>query len=321
MRGEPAVSVVMPLFNKEGWVARSVRSVLEQTVREFELIIVNDGSTDGSRGIVSAIADPRLLLIDQQNAGVSAARNRGIEQASARLIAFCDADDEWEPEHLADLLGLTARYPEAHVFATGYFIADGTGRRRKNILRGLPESFAEGYLERYFRIAAASDPPVHTSSVAATRLALDAVGGFPAGVHAGEDLLTWARLALNNRIAYQRRPSSTFRSPGSVADRPGRAPADPDLVGGELQRMSERADGQTVEGLAAYVALWHRMRGVIFLKLGDRRRARAEFRRSLELAGWSLRICVLRAAGLLPRAGRAIEALERGRERLRGSLR
>lgn len=315
------VSVVMPLFNKERQVARAVRSVLGQTRREFELIVVDDGSTDGSRAVVASIRDCRLRVLGQANAGVSAARNRGIGAAGADLIAFCDADDEWEPDHLASILGLAARFPEAEVLATGYFIAAGDIRRRANILRGLPEGFEEGYLEDYFRVAAVSEPPLHTSSVAVSRRALEAVGLFPVGVHSGEDLLTWARLAQGRRIAYQRRPSATFQGPCSVGDRPGRVPAEPDVVGAELARLFARAPGPEAAALAAYLALWHRMRGVIYLKLGNGRRARAEFGRSLQRRGWCPKVCAFWLLGLLPHAGKALECLERRRERLRGARR
>jgi hypothetical protein len=216
---------------------------------------------------------------------------------------------------------LAARFPEASVFATGYVIAEPGGQRRTNILRGLAGGFEEGYLEDYFRIAARSDPPLHTSSVAATREALRAAGLFPVGVHAGEDLLTWARLAEGNRIAYQRRPSTIFRAPGRVADRPGRIPAEPDVVGAELARLLARAPGATTAGLAAYLALWHRMRGVIYLKLGDRRSARTEFVRSLHRGGWSFKVGVLWMLGLVPRAGSFFELLEQRRNRMRGARR
>ena len=309
----------MPLFNKEGQVAGSVRSVLAQTRGDFELIVVDDGSTDGSRRIAASIEDRRIRVIDQRNAGVSSARNRGIMAAAADLIAFCDADDEWDPDHLEALLGLAARFPGASVFATGYAFAERGGKRRANILRGLPEGFDEGYLPDYFRIAAASDPPVHASAVAATRQALLSVGLFPVGVQTGEDLLTWARLAESHRIAYQRRPSAVFRAPGRITDRPGRIPAEPDLVGEELARMLERAPEPTAAGLAAYVALWHRMRGVIYLKLGNGRRARREFERSLRRGGWSLKVCALWVLGLSPHPGGLFEQLESWRNRIRGA--
>ena len=311
----------MPLFNKEGQVAGSVHSVLRQGCSAFELIVVNDGSTDGSRGVVASIVDKRIRVIDQENAGVSVARNRGVAEARADLIAFCDADDEWEPDHLETILQLTRNFPAAAVFATGYVIAGESGCRRVNILRGLPAGFDAGYLDDYFRVAARSDPPLHTSSVAVRTQALRAVGLFPVGVDLGEDLMTWARLAVSTRIAYQRRPTVIFRQPLSVRERPGRAPAPLDRVGEDLARLLRGAPPALRAGLAAYLALWHRMRGVIHLKLGDSRRARLEFWRSLRCGGWSLKVWALWLLSLMPHSGKVFEYLEHRRNRMRGACR
>ena len=90
------ISVVIPLYNKEKYIKRAIESVLNQTFQKFEIIVVNDGSTDKSAEIVQNIKDPRIRLINQKNAGVSAARNRGIQEAKYEYIAFLDADDFWE---------------------------------------------------------------------------------------------------------------------------------------------------------------------------------------------------------------------------------
>ena len=106
-------SVVMPLFNKEDSVPSTIRSILSQTYSNYELIIINDGSTDLSRERAASFSDPRIQIIDQQNLGVSAARNRGIKAASNPYIAFMDADDIWEPEYLQTQRKLIQDYPEA----------------------------------------------------------------------------------------------------------------------------------------------------------------------------------------------------------------
>ncbi|MDA8106173.1 MAG: glycosyltransferase family A protein [Nitrospiraceae bacterium] len=126
----------MPLYNKEDEVDRAVRSVLNQTVSDFELVIVNDGSTDKGPQVVRAIEDQRIRIVDQTNQGVSAARNRGIEEASAELIAFLDADDEWMPDFLETIIDLKEKFPCCKVFATRYLIASDYGERT-SIINGI----------------------------------------------------------------------------------------------------------------------------------------------------------------------------------------
>lgn len=94
------ISVVIPLYNKAHQIANTLYSVLKQTFRNFEIVVVDDGSTDNSVQEVEKVNDIRIRIIHQKNAGVSAARNKGIEEARYNLIAFLDADDEWKPEYL-----------------------------------------------------------------------------------------------------------------------------------------------------------------------------------------------------------------------------
>ena len=112
------ISVVIPLYNKEKQVKQTLRKVLEQTFSDYEIIIVNDGSTDSSAEIAREFEDHRIKVIDQENAGVSAARNRGIKEAKGNFIAFLDADDEWDKDYLAAQHQLTIDYPQCDVFAT-----------------------------------------------------------------------------------------------------------------------------------------------------------------------------------------------------------
>lgn len=180
----PAVSVVIPLYNKEATIGRALESVFRQTVQDFEIIVVNDGSRDRSRQIVDAFQDPRLRLIDQPNSGAAAARNRGIAEAHSELVAFLDADDEWDQDHLEALLDLRRRFPESGLIATSYRMADGGSVCRPAILRSLPAGW-EGELADYFKVAACSEPPVSTSAAAVSKSAVQAIGGFPEGVISG----------------------------------------------------------------------------------------------------------------------------------------
>ena len=110
-RQSPAVAVVIPLYDQRRHVERAIRSVLGQSVGDFELIVVDDGSTDGSGEVVQKQRDPRLRLVRRDHVdsgGGHAARNLGIAESRADLVAFLDADDEWLPGHLATILRLAA---------------------------------------------------------------------------------------------------------------------------------------------------------------------------------------------------------------------
>ena len=271
------ISVVIPLYNKVAFIERAVRSVLAQTCPPFEILVVDDGSTDGGPALVRRFADPRIRLICQANAGVSAARNGGIAAARSELIAFLDADDEWMPDFLKAVLRLKETYPRCSVFGTGYVTRENLRRDRLLIINGLPRSGWEGVLADYFALACHSDPPLFSSAVAVRRTAIQSVGGFPVGVRAGEDLLTWARLAARYPVAYTTRPLAAFWHPSAEDGLPTRRPADDDVVGRELRRLLTEVNPSQAGSLRRYIGWWHKSRGAMFLRLGERRQAAAEF--------------------------------------------
>lgn len=290
----PIFSIVMPLYDKERDVLRAIDSVRAQTVVDWELVVVNDGSTDRGPELVRSIADPRIRLIDQENGGVSAARNRGIQEARAELIAFLDADDEWNPDFLETILGLRDRYPGCTVYATHYRIRKPDGDSYEARIHGLPCGFTEGELRNYFCVAACSDPPLWTSAVAVKRQTISGVGGFPIGIASGEDLLTWARIAVNSRIAYSTRTCATFYMSGI-----DRVPAEPDIVGTELAALD--AAHPEIPYLHQYIALWHRMRMVMFLRRGDKDKSRIAFRQMARYSGRRTEYFACLAAAYSPR--------------------
>lgn len=296
----PVISVVMPLFNKEQDVARAVESVLAQSMVEFELIVVDDGSTDSGPAIVHGYIDRRIRIVVQPNAGASAARNRGIELARAELIAFLDADDEWRPAYLSTILRLRSEFQECAVYATSYEICRGNGLCRPAAINGLPNDFKEGVLEHYFKVAACSAPPLWTSAVAVAKSAIQDVGGFPVGIGSGEDLLTWAKLALKHKIAYSVESLATFWEPEDAARRPGRIPTAPDHVGEELQRLATKTQPNVSPGMVDYLALWHRMRAVIFLQLANSQGAREELKKAMQFAGPSVKLLLLFSISMFP---------------------
>ncbi|MBO9689008.1 MAG: glycosyltransferase family 2 protein [Mitsuaria chitosanitabida] len=208
----PRLSVVIPLYNKAGQIARTLDAVLAQTVRDIEVVVVDDGSTDDGAAIVAAHADPRLRLERQPNAGVSAARNRGVALAACPVVAFVDADDTWLPDHLERLWRLRLAFPDAVGWAANYEIVGRDGGRSPGVR---PDSGPPVVLtpRNFFRIALQGSP-VCSSGVMVDKAALLRVGGFPVGVRLGEDLDTWIRLLFIGAIAFDPRPGARYHADG-----------------------------------------------------------------------------------------------------------
>jgi len=295
------ISVVMPLYNNAADVERSIASVLSQTHRAFELLIVNDGSTDGGENRARAIDDSRVRVLDEEHGGVSAARNRGVKEATAPVVAFLDADDEWKPDFLETIARLCDSFPSCSVFATHYLYRETDGTMRTPILRNIPPGTWEGILENYFAVAASSDPPIWTSAVALEKEALASVGGFPDGIAIGEDLLTWARLAVRCRIAYSRRQCSVFRLRAPLVGYPTRRPEENDVVGKELQALLDHLRPDEKRAFRRYLGMWHRMRASMYVQLGENRAALREVKKMAFSVPGDPRVYLYGTLAILPR--------------------
>lgn len=259
------ISIIVPLYNKTTHITNTINSILYQTFHKYEIIIVDDGSTDDSIEKVMAINDEKIRLIRQQNSGVSAARNRGIKEAKYDLIAFLDADDEWKPDYLDTQYRLTRKYPECSVFACNYEFKHPDGNISQTIIKKLPFKGIDGILSNYFEVAGCSHPPICSISIMVRKSAIENIGGFPVGIKSGEDLLTWARLAANYKIAYSRKALAIFNIEGyNFSDRPKRIPSEFDYVGNELEKLRQQYHSP---GLCKYNSQWHKMRSSIFLRL------------------------------------------------------
>ena len=205
-----SVSVVIPIYNKRPYLLRAVESLLAQTWGDFELILVDDGSTDGSLESVRHVHDTRIRRVSQPNAGVSAARNAGIELARAPLVAFLDADDTWDPQFLGAMLSLRKRYPHAGLYASAYRIKTPGRAARRARIPGLPRLRQRFESRDYFRIGTRGELPVSASSVVIPRDRLLEVGGFPVGEKMGEDQHVWWRICARRAFAYDRRCLATY---------------------------------------------------------------------------------------------------------------
>ena len=290
-------SVVIPLYNKEATIERALFSVLNQSIQDFEVIVVNDGSTDNGPNVVQSFDDPRILMIHQDNQGVSAARNRGIAEAKHDLIAFLDADDVWLPGFLKAIQQLITNYPHCAVYGTGYFFGQRNGRISRIIVRGLEDNFT-GVLENYFQIAIKSDPPIHSSSIVVTKSAIKTIGGFPLGIKSGEDLLTWARLASSYPIAYFYKPLSVFILKNSLAV-PARPPDEKDEVGKGLRMILNQ--NPEMPFLKEYIAIWYKIRVSQFLQVGCREESLKELRMMRQFQQPNAVFCLYFIIALMPR--------------------
>jgi len=205
---KPAVSVVIPLYNKEGTIARTIDSVLSQTISDFELIIAEGPSTDGSSAVVSSYHDPRIVRFTQEGHGVSAARNQAIHIASAELIAFLDADDQWMPDFLETVFHLHSLFPSAGMYGTGYSVFS-EGKQVRNIQRE-PELGDRIFPSYFIEYVFAGHPIIITSAFAAPKHVLEAVGGYPEHLRVGEDHELFGKIALQYSVAYSPKICSRY---------------------------------------------------------------------------------------------------------------
>lgn len=231
-------SIVIPVFNKAEYLGLTLISALLQSFVDFEIVLVDDGSTDGSLKLAETFSDPRLRVFKQANAGVSAARNLGIGMARGEWICFLDADDWLHPEYLATQYATLTAHPQAAVVATRFRpIPDSPDWIPKiwpvpaadfEVIDDLPSRWMQG-------------TPFFTGSIAIRR---DLLAGlqpcFPPGESFGEDLDLWFRLAERSSIVLRRAPLVAYRTAarGSLAEsRRGT------LATGFLSRLQERARG------------------------------------------------------------------------------
>jgi glycosyltransferase involved in cell wall biosynthesis len=198
-------SVVIPLWNKRATILAAVASVLRQSWREFELIVVDDGSTDGSADALAGIDDPRLRIVRQANAGEGPARNRGIAEARHDWIAFLDADDLWAPDHLAELDRIRRQAPEAGLIGTAFAI-----RRRDGGYDLAGDDRPRIECIRFFKRHAQGRGAICMSSTAIPRRTWEALGGF-GGELTGADSAYFARVALDFPVATSTRITAAYR--------------------------------------------------------------------------------------------------------------
>ena len=200
----PFFCIVIPMHNKGPHVVRSIRSVLAQTFQDFEVIVVDDASTDGGAEVVKSFNDSRIRLLHRSTPGPGgyAARNLGTQQSRAEWVAFLDADDEWTPEHLENYARLIVDYPHAGVLGCGCdcFDPDEDPPRFVDAFYARYADEGSRFLdfEQYLVAEVSGRRPLNGSTACVRKDVLIAVGGFPAGkAKRGGDVDTWLRSIEN----------------------------------------------------------------------------------------------------------------------------
>lgn len=293
------ITVIIPLYNKEASIATALRGVLAQTYQDFEVVVVDDGSTDGGAAVVETFDDPRIRLIRQENGGVSAARNRGIAEAKGEHVAFLDADDEWMPTFLEEIAALIAEYPQCRAQATAYVNHNNEGHN-PIVLNRLPFKGERGVLTNYFEVASCSHPPVCSICVCIDRDLLQEIGGFPLGIKSGEDLLTWARIAVRTQWAYSLKPYAIYNM-GEGYDKknlPPRRQDAGDPVGKALKEIYQ--SHPHLVGFRKYLSHWHKMRASVAIRYGERKETLYEVRQSLKYNPLNYKVAMFAVLALRP---------------------
>jgi glycosyltransferase involved in cell wall biosynthesis len=198
----PFFSVIIPLFNKESHISNTLNSVYLQTFEDFEVIIIDDQSTDESVKKVNQLKNNKTFIFQNEEKGVSQARNLGMKKAKGDYFAFLDADDEWMPNHLQDLYQLIKDHPNCGLYCTNYTFDYGNEFTVKTVFPTLPKNkYWKGIVDNYF-LASLNNRIAWTSAVVIPKEAYINIGGFDIKFSSGQDTDYWTRIALNYPVSF-----------------------------------------------------------------------------------------------------------------------
>lgn len=278
----PTFTVVIPLYNKAREIGRALRSALAQTLRPLEIIVVDDGSTDGGAEAVRAVDSSLVRLVAQSNAGVSAARNRAAAEARGEWIALLDADDEWEPGFLEEIASLIGEYPGCGIYSTAFDVVCD-GRRTP-----APTPSTRGIVADFFRDSAHRYISIPSASVIPRRVYLEA-GGFPEGMKIGEDLYLWIKIARRYPVCFSPRRLAGY---SKTASNRSAAVYTPERTIYSFEELYDSAAPEAEREFIARAALGKAL--VISVKGGTGEAARAArffgFTRTYRTTLWKVRV-------------------------------
>jgi len=297
---QPLVSIVMPAYNSARHIGRAIESVLRQTYETWELIIVDDGSTDDTSDVVKGFADDRIEYVRTKNGGASAARNAGLDKARGEVVAFLDSDDVWYADKLAVQMATFRKSPEVVLTYCNYDRIDGSGRRLESHRFSLAK-LPQGRRLDPLLVRSALGP---ATAIAIRRDTLDACGRFDVELPVSEDWDLWWRVALRGELRYVSRALAAYRvHAGTLSERYdllqrcdriviGRMFSDAELgrrfPAGKLQRLRNRA-----EAIRLYNA------GSGHLRAGNPKHAAASFLESMRTSMHDIRQVVMLAVSVI----------------------
>lgn len=222
-------SVIIPLYNKAPYVEKAIRSVAAQTFREFELIVIDDGSTDltapqppkGGAGLtysdIEQLIDGKGILNKQKNSGVSVARNNGVKLANYPYICFLDADDWWAPNFLEEMKALIEEFPDAGIYGTSYFKVKNGNHIPAGI--GVEEGFEKGEINYCHVYAKTLWMPLTSISVCIPKYIFEEEKGFKPALKLGEDFDLWIRIALKHKVVLLNKPLAYYNQDVEIQNR------------------------------------------------------------------------------------------------------
>ncbi len=199
------ISIVIPLYNKEKYIVDTLQSVVSQSFKEFEVIVVDDGSTDNSIDkLMPFLDDPRFKLVEQKNGGVSSARNLGVLKSRFEYIAFLDADDLWMPDYLLKMHEAITRYPHCVMYNCTGIVRNADGSEFERVIDKFKGKICQ---HDFFENPHVS---LHTSATIVTKSAFNKVGGFPVGMKRNQDYALFFSIAFYGEATYCGFPLSLY---------------------------------------------------------------------------------------------------------------
>lgn len=205
-------SIIIPVYNKAPYVRKALDSIVSQTFSDWECIIVDDGSTDGSAAICEEYLSTlytvhhtpyTIHLLRQPNSGVAKARNVGVENSHGEYLCFLDADDWWEPTYLEEMSRLIETYPDAGLYGCDYFYV-------KNSKKKIYPKDTEGYIDYCKVYKHCGAMPIHPNGAIIPRKVYDEIGGFDPSIKMGEDFILFMQIVFKHKVAFLNKQLVTF---------------------------------------------------------------------------------------------------------------